>query len=249
MFWGTVMLTRLKKWINSKIALAEKADVALEMMSKPGWQAASKELKYNLFDAPYGLTKTFPSEMRKDMYRDLQESCIELYQSENSIFDNRNNLIASVMDMSKYGVLILNPDEDTNHFCESPGISGELIHYINDIVKNDKEIQMSLKDYDQTKLEQEDLLYSIFLVRHWKGQIAANFYHTLRIDFNDLYEDNDWYRPLIIDSYILEEHKFRKKLGLPQLLDEDIELHYFSFLQLLLNDERNPMPTLLKMKL
>lgn len=236
------MFSGIKKWIEDRIKIAKVTQKSLSLFMNPGFIAAKLVIDKTLFENSYGLSKTLSLNVKKSLQKAILDDILTIYQTENPLLENRRRLIESVLEMATYGVLILNCDEDLNHFCSHPAISGELRFYLDEISKKDENIK---KYITLNVLEGVDL-HSTFLIRHWHGHLLAEVYRALRYDFEGKIEcSQDWYKPFIFAMYICKEDEFRKILGLSSLAK-----NYFGelgiiqnslFINILLSEEKDPL--------
>lgn len=188
-------------------------------------------------------------ETKSNIKEGLMMEAFRLIGSDSPIMNNRQLLVPAVINMAAFQVLIL-PSSTENEpevtgLRGRPGISGELKASILDIARKDSYISSLFANHqDLTR----DIVYDSCLGYYWGVSIRTNFFQSLRITFDDYFDnpDRDWFRPFVEAMCAYKEAHYRELLSMPDILDEQsglapcAALKYSTFADIILSGERDP---------
>ncbi len=175
---------------------------------------------------------------------DIGRCVQEIVRSDSPVHQCRQHLADAVILMSKYQVLLLDPDiEDSTGLLGTQGITGELKPHLAEIVQRDDELREIFHAYEHAP-SFDEILGMVELL-YLRGYWMAETMDACRISLNDYnpVAAKDWYWPFIHAMSVAEEDSCRKRIGLKPAINGDMGLTpllYSSFLNSVLGEARYP---------
>lgn len=219
----------------------------VELQKNPIYRAAIRAIRGTLADTSKGLGKqasqTFKEHLAERAIREVGEvlSCAD------PVLANREKLAIYVLEMAKYGVLILPPpaEPDVSGLRGKPGITGELRSHLLAVADRDHDIKELAWSQGATTYE------SVFAACNFMHAVAwfmTDVFHHVRIALGDHHpsDDKDWYRPYVEAMFAWQEYLYREAIGLPDVLASRdsygtmAALKYSTFMNIVMSGAKYP---------
>lgn len=227
-----------------------KAFFAVRALEKhPVYDAAIRHIRETFADDSKGLGRYATQKFREELVQRLLQEVAEVVTSVNPVMANREKLASYALGLAKYQVLILpapnEPEQETTGFRGKPGITGELKAHLKEIAEKDKDIKEYAWSLGNPTPQQ---LFEACVFKCMVFGFEANLFHCTRIALGDYHPspDKDWYLPFVAAMCAWEEHKFRKLIGLPDVLATQDEfgsiagIKYSTFLNIVMGGAKYP---------
>jgi hypothetical protein len=183
----------------------------------------------------------FQSRLREEMYG----SARAIYAAESPLKQCREKLAAYVVGFADWQVLSLKPEEkfpagSEDQLRGSTYVSGELHHDIRRCAPYNADLADFIsRNADATD---DDLIV-------WANARSCAFLYlmscmnVIRADVNDCatVTKGDWFRPFVKSMLIWKEDDYRRKIGLPTLLANDLAWRHSTFLTYALDGAPDPL--------
>ncbi|MCX5635399.1 MAG: hypothetical protein NTW55_06155, partial [Planctomycetota bacterium] len=156
----------------------------------------------------------------------MMKEVIEIATSINPMMANREMLTNYIIEYARLEVLIINPPpaEDETGLRGQPGITGELKAHLFELAQKDKTLREFMHAFDTPKNWND--VWNPVLLRYRVAFAQTHVFYNLRLTFKDcnLADEmqKDWFKPYLAAMCAWEEHQFRKSLGMPPSLGNDI---------------------------
>jgi hypothetical protein len=213
---GKAMLQALRDRLQARKTLQ-----ALER--HPTYSVAIGYLRDTLNDISQGLGQYADQETKGVITSQMINEVTKIITSPDPIAANRHEVCNMVIDMARWQVLVLPPaseqPNDPTKLRGRPGITGELYSHLEQIAKVDKDVkELACK----VGCEGLDELKDTILLRYWRAVLNANVINRVRIQLGDCHSisEKDWFRPFVEAMCAVEEARYRKQLGLPDVLTQ-----------------------------
>ena len=174
-------------------------------------------------DISQGLGQYADQETKGVITSQMINEVTKIITSPDPIAANRHAVCNMVIDMARWQVLVLPPaseqPNDPTKLRGRPGITGELYSHLEQIAKVDKDVkELAFK----VGCEGLDELKDTILLRYWRAVLNANVINRVRIQLGDCHSisEKDWFRPFVEAMCAVEEARYRKQLGLPDVLTQ-----------------------------
>lgn len=164
--------------------------------------------------------KIFSDQFVKRIAEKMREEVVKVATSPNPWMTNREQLTSCVIELAQFQVLIIEPPptEDLTGLRGQPGITGELMAHLLELIERDKGLREFMHAFPIPKSE-EDAWKTVWgrcrIVAAW-----AHVYQMLRFAFDDVNhaEGRDWFKPFVAAECAWQEYQYRKLLGMPPAL-------------------------------
>jgi hypothetical protein len=192
---------------------------------------------------------------RDETYNDIMTQVRDMFESSDPLMANRRALADSINTSACYFVLNLTTGARHRYWiADNPLISGELSHFIPQIIEANPVLERALgqlKQHPEQFLEDaisdglhiENLRLVAFLtIRNSLGDYSAD--NKIRPDIS-----KDWFLPCYESSAACWEDRYRNRIGLPSLLTEhnaydmgpEALVAYSGFTELVRNGKGDPL--------
>jgi hypothetical protein len=165
--------------------------------------------------------KVFSDQFVKRITEKMREEVIKVATSPDPRMANRERLTSCVIELAQFQVLIVNPPpvEDPTGLRGQPGITGELMAHLLELVEKDKRLREFMHAFPTPK-NAEDAWNTIWgqyrIVGAW-----TYIHQMLRFAFDDANhaEGKDWFKPFVAAECAWQEYQYRELLGMPPVLE------------------------------
>ncbi len=172
----------------------------------------------------------------------------EIDSSNDPIKVMRNHLVESVIEFTKYQVLIFDKNDqktDPAKLLETEGISGELKANVAEIIKKDPqfvEIMHGLSNPENAKEEKDNAL-NFVTFKYLRSNLIMQSLNKARIHLGDCnpIPDKDWFLALVHSQCVWHEEEYRKLIGMESLLVSDLgAVMYSTFMNSVISGAKYP---------
>ena len=181
---------------------------------------------------------SMPEESRLEITNNFMADVLPILDSENGFKLMRETIGFHVLHYAELEVMGINEEiAQTMDRYKHPAISGELHHYITDLIPHCEWLsQFKEKNYSKERL------IEIVNARSAVELFYINGLNILRLEFDDFNTDNDWLRPFIKSTMISCEDEYRKKISLNSLLENTVlgSTPYGVFFNIVISGEKKP---------
>jgi hypothetical protein len=203
------------KWLNEQLSTEAAVGIhTVKFLDMPQWSKFSKEWKANI---------------RANF--DTRSQAI--LQAENPLFALREEIQMSALRFAECAVLCASGWKIPSRFSGCPYISNELEHHLDVCAQLNPELLEHCLHLSDSREGRS--LWEAMLSAAWTTSLVEMFYvqgfNLMRVkDKDDVSRDADWFDPLILSCLIYTENDYRRKIGLPSLLDGASNHYWFAAL-------------------
>lgn len=215
-------LKAIRDWLNSETAqaLSQHTDTYFE----------------------YPRLKAFNDKAKERIVSDFYTTISEIAKAENPFLTFRQYVAAYSAQGAEWGVLSLTEEEKVQMpYASNPYISGSLhrvIHKAADHVDELRELVWKHADISH------DELVDFCNTRGLVAMYYVNGFNLLRLEFDDVDHEKDWYKPFQHAMLVWKEDQFREELGMPSLFPDDLGgFKYSLFHKYVSEGHKNPYYT------
>jgi hypothetical protein len=189
-------------------------------------------------------SEAFQNQLKEEMY----ESARAIYNAENPLKKCRERLAAYVVGFADWQVLCLKPEEkpqpgSEDRLRDSSYVTGELHHHIRDCVQYNADLADFVR---RNKDAADDDLITWANARSCAFLYQMTCMNMIRVDVTDcdhatLQKGADWFVPFTKSMLIWKEDDYRRKIGLPSLLANELAWRHSTFLTYVLEGVHDPL--------
>jgi hypothetical protein len=218
------------------------------LQKHPVYQAAMFAIQKEIYGDSRA-AKELPHDQKEALVERALRDVGEVIDAPNPVMANREKFASSVLEMSKYLVLVLpspdEPEKDVTGFRGRPGITGELRSHLLEIAEKDTNIRELARILGSPTFQD---LHDACLSSYWVAGFMGNLFNTTRIALGDYHTspEKDWYRPFVAAMCAWEEFQYREAIGLPDVLATQDEygdlaaVKYSTFLDIVMSGATYP---------
>jgi hypothetical protein len=189
----------------------------------------------------YGTTSIsqFSRATKAQITETLHQRLANIITADNGFLALRQEIAAAGYHYASLQVLALKEHEKTGSIFDCLEISGELYKRIREAYLLYSDIREGLPD--ESKLSNDDIIGFI----NGKCILAAlhlNSLNMVRAVYNDVREEDDWFRAFVRSMLIWTEDHYRSQLAMPSLLTDPLGgLKHSTFFNMVANGCKNPL--------
>jgi hypothetical protein len=228
----------LRSWIAE--GLATKAAISA-FRNNPVVQAAviHSSTVFDSLPLKNHLTEDTKSHLANTLFQRIQAICL----SPDQIAACRTEFCGSVIEVVNYQVLVLPPppEADPTGLRGQPGITGELKAHLVEVAQKNKEVRELMYPVSEHPTHNE--VWDMVLLLYWRSHWFAETFNAARIALQDSNPDKarDWYKPFLHAMCASQENRYRKEIGLPRVLRDDLaSIAYSTMMNFVLGGDRYP---------
>ena len=168
----------------------------------------------------YPRLKRFNDEAKQKIVTDFYTVVSELGKAENPFLTFRQYVAVYSAQLAELAVLALTEEEKAvMPYANNPYISGSLFRVIHKAADHVEELKLLVwKEPDISVDELKDYCNTRSLVAAY----YVNGLNLVRMEFDDVDHEKDWFKAFQHAMLVWCEDKFREKLGMPSLLPDDL---------------------------
>lgn len=216
--------------------------LALRKWKKSDIGVALKHHCYSYLTAPNAPLGWMSDNAKQEQTQYIHQKFVDISTAANPFMAAREELCNHSILFAQFASIALTEDEKSVHeiYQDTPYISGQLHHHVEQIVEHFEELQRF--KFDEPDATAEDLITfcnarSAILLFHCNGLNMIRMF----IEGKESY-DQDWFRAMIQALMVGEEDRWREHIGLPRLLPNTLDgLKYRMFFNQVMTDEPNPL--------